>query len=56
MRAIVSASLDLMLEGVDMVPRILVPMLCTAHELEAITTLIDRAAFDVSIYFILILN
>lgn len=47
MRAIISAAFDLLLEGVEVVPKILVPMLCTAHELEAILALIDRVAFQV---------
>lgn len=46
-RAIIGASLDLVLEGVEVVPRILVPMICTAHELEAITTLIGQVANEV---------
>ena len=46
-RAIVSATLDLALEGVEIQPRILVPMLCTAHELEAALGLIDRTAYQV---------
>ena len=31
-----------------MVPKILVPMLCTSHELEAMLALIDKVAFQVS--------
>lgn len=46
-RAILSATFDLLLEGVEVVPKILVPMLCTAHELESVLPLIDRVAYQV---------
>jgi hypothetical protein len=46
-RAIIAATLELLAEGIEVVPRILVPMLCTAHELESITSLIDKVAYEV---------
>lgn len=46
-RAILCATFDLLLEGVEVVPKILVPMVCTAHELESILSLIDRIAYQV---------
>mmetsp|Transcript_3273 Transcript_3273/g.7107 ORF Transcript_3273/g.7107 Transcript_3273/m.7107 type:complete len:942 (-) Transcript_3273:166-2991(-) len=46
-KALVSATLDLILEGLHLCPQILVPMVCTSHELQAVTKLIDRAAFEV---------
>jgi len=46
-RAVTSATLDLRLEGLQMTPRFMVPMLCTSHELEGITNLIERVAFQV---------
>jgi hypothetical protein len=49
-RAIISATLELLAEGVEVVPRILVPMLCTAHELESITALIDKVAYEVCLH------
>jgi phosphoenolpyruvate-protein kinase (PTS system EI component) len=47
-RAIIGASLELLVEGVEVVPRILVPMVCTAHELEAVTALINKVAGQVT--------
>jgi len=52
-RAIISATLDLAVGGegalpMEVIPKILVPMLCTAHELEHILQLIDRVAYQVS--------
>jgi hypothetical protein len=35
-------------EGVEVVQRILVPMVCTAHELEAVTALINKMAGQVT--------
>ena len=55
-RAIISAALELVAEGLDIVPRIVIPMLCTSHELDAIVTLIDQVALQVrvqcSIYYL----
>lgn len=31
----------------EVIPKILVPMLCTAHELESVLALIDRVAYQV---------
>ena len=42
-----SAALDLVSEGMQVVPRILVPMLCTSHELDAVMEVINRTAFQV---------
>jgi signal transduction protein with GAF and PtsI domain len=46
-RAIVSAALELAVENCDVVPRIMVPMVCTAQELKAAIALIDSVAMEV---------
>lgn len=46
-RAIIGAALDLVGEGIQVVPRILVPMICTVHEFHAVLEVINRTAFQV---------
>jgi len=46
-KAIISAVFDLILEGIVIVPRILVPMICTSHEFENVQKIIEKAAFEV---------
>lgn len=46
-RAIISAALELICEGIHVVPKILISMVCTSHELDAMGELINRIAFQV---------
>ena len=48
-RAIIGAALDLVGEGIQVAPRILVPMICTVHEFHAVLEIINRTAFQVII-------
>jgi signal transduction protein with GAF and PtsI domain len=48
-RAIISAALELAAEGCEVVPHILVPMICTSHEVEACVQLINTIAAQVFI-------